>query len=196
MNKLFALAGLITFAAASHAQVMTFQPLEVIDAATHDQGITYSEGGLVLTKGVGEPFNFKTFGTLEARYPGSTAMFNDTIGGVSILNLVGGGSFSLASIDLDWLNGAGPVTVTFTGDITGGGTANDTFTLDGSNGLETFAFNSGFAAVDEVRWIQDNNFHQFDNIRTGAPVPEPMTMAIAGMALLAGARRRLRKSVA
>jgi hypothetical protein len=70
-----------------------------------------------------------------------------------------------------------PVTLTFTGQQAGGGTVQQTFTIEAPIGLptfDTFTF-SGFSNLVSVSWQQEVGpagvKHQFDNIRL---VPEPL----------------------
>jgi hypothetical protein len=73
--------------------------------------------------------------------------------------------------------------VTFIGDLFGGGTVSNSFTLDGLFGSQTFVF-SGFGSVTKMSWGQDPQFvgqtHQFDNIvasaNNGTAVPEPASL--------------------
>lgn len=169
----------------AHAAVIDFQSLEHVDNVNKDEGFTYSEDGFTLTE---ENMNqgFHTFGTLESRYSGSTALFNDTIGGVTKLVKDGGGVFDLNSIDLAELNGNRVATVTFTGNLSGGGTVTQSFTLDGNAfAPETFSF-VGFTNLVSVTWGQDSPFHQFDNIvldENLAPVPVPASLPLVLTAL-------------
>jgi hypothetical protein len=158
--------------------VIDFESLRVVDNATHDHGFVYAEDGFTLNN-LANDHGLATFGVLEPRFPGSTALFNNTVDGVTELIKTGGGAFHLTSIDLAELNGADHSIVAFTGELLGGGSVNQTFTLDGigpANGLQTFVFN-GFNDVVRVRWTQAAPYHQFDNITLGA-VPEPGTMAL------------------
>ena len=162
--------------------VLDFESLAVNDAGYHDRGTTYSEDGFTLNNLAVSP-PFRSFGTLESRFPGSTALFNDAIDGTTELVKTGGGAFDLASIDLAELNAANPAVVAFTGELLGGGSVNQAFTLDGigpANGLQTFNF-AGFNNVVRVTWAQVSPFHQFDNITIGR-VPEPGTAALLLMA--------------
>lgn len=110
-----------------------------------------------------------TFGTAEARYSGSTALFSNPISGVTTLTQVGPGAFNLTSIDLAELNGNNVANVTFVGNYQAGGTTTQTFTLDGAAfAAQTFAFNSSWTGLSSVTWTQVDPYHQFDNIVVGS----------------------------
>ena len=190
MNKLtFTSVGIMVGVLSANAAVIDFQALEVVNNSVNNVGTSVIEDGWMITKDAGEPFEFAVFGTLEARYPGSTALFNNTVNGMNRLEHGAFSVFDLVSIDLDFLNGS-PTTVTFTGFINGGGTVLQAFTTDNAVGLETFNF-AGFTNLTKVEWLQDNNFHQYDNIVVNV-VPEPGTIValMVGLALLASRRRR------
>jgi hypothetical protein len=143
--------------------IMDFEALEHVDANIEYHGDLYYENGFYVWEGSGQD-RLGTFGTLEARYPGSTAMFNDIINGVTGLTQADGGIFNLHSIDLSNLNNAGPTSVTFVGTRPDGFQVSKTFTTSGSpNVLETFQF-TGFNNLAYVQWVQESPYHQFDNI--------------------------------
>jgi hypothetical protein len=171
------------------ADVIDFQNLEVVANGSFSVGEVILEDGWSITKNAGEPFSFFVFGTLDPRYPGSTALYNNTIGGMNRLQHGGGSVFDLTSIDLDFLVG-NQATVNFTGFIDGGGTVMQSFQTDTNVGLETFNF-VGFQNLTSVEWLQDGSFHQYDNIVVNV-VPEPATMVvlIAGLGILVARRRR------
>lgn len=168
-----AVAGLIS--TSTYAVTIDFQSLEHIDASTVYHGpAAYTEDGYQIVN-LSDPIYLGTFGTLEGRYTGSTAMFNDITGGITELSKIGGGTFDLLSIDLAELNGSSPADVTFVRD--GGHT--QTFSLDAiAFGAETFVFDAGFLNSTTVTWSQDANYHQFDNI---VVIPEPASLAMIGL---------------
>ena len=173
------------------ADVLDFQNLEVVGIDAYDVGSVIVEDGWSITKDPGEPFNFYVWGTLAPFYPGSTALFNNTINGVNRLQHGGASNFDVTSIDLDYLNGgSATTTVSFTGYIFGGGTVVQSFETDAVTGLQTFNF-VGFDNLTSMEWIQDGNFHQYDNIVLNV-VPEPGTIVvlIAGISLVVARRRR------
>ena len=100
-----------------------------------------------------------------------------------------------------------PFDVTFIGTLADGATTvEQTFTLDGTFGPQTFFFDDDFTDLLSVSWKQQGNIHtassqwyQFDNIRLDegrqAAVPEPATMLLfaSGLLGLAGAYKK-RKS--
>ena len=81
-------------------------------------------------------------------------------------------------------------TVNFVGNLAGGGTVNASYTVQNGAGIETFSFAGlGFNGLSSVTWVQENNFHQFDNIAV-VTVPAPAGLALLGLGGLAATRRR------
>lgn len=178
---------------------------------------SYSEGGYDFASSVGG-FGSWDLSHLNSRYHDSPALFNaglnDIFAGIVVdppsvttLTRHGGGAFNLLSIDLSELYNLDSdigSTITFIADKVGGGTATEVVDLDGqwgSDSYQTFSFGSGFANVTAVRWAQVLHYHQFDNVvvedveAPGGGVPEPGSLALAGLALLgvAVARTRARR---
>ena len=170
-----------------------FQSLEQVNSGINYQGFAYSEDGYTLNN-LGS-IAFATFGTLVSRYKGSTALFNDTINGVTRLTKSDTGVFTLNSIDLADLNGQSPFDVFCTGTKSDASIVNQMFTGTGS--LLTYAF-TGFTDLVSVEWSQNSPFHQFDNINltSGAngpsAVPVPAAIWLFGSAALGffGLRRK------
>lgn len=186
--------------APAQAIVMNFESLAVNNASINNVGTTYTENGFTVSQ-VGAD-QFAVFGTQDNRYPGSTALFNNVIGGVSRLTQVGGGAFNLSSIDLTNLNNNQTVAVSFTGTRSDNSTIAQSFTTDAIlSTLETFSF-TNFTNLVSVDWTQDSPFHQFDNINVSAAsataVPEPFTIlgALFGAGYGVTLKRKLAKAQA
>ena len=178
------------FAGSANAIVIDFQSLEHNDSLNVDHGFQYIEDGFQIDE-LSANQGLHTFGTSESRYTGSTALFNDTVGGITELTDLGGSVFDLISIDLAELNRSSVADITF---MTNGGHS-QTFTLDGvAFSAETFLFDSGFLGVSSVTWTQDSPFHQFDNIVINE-VPEPASIVLLGLGLIGMSSLRKKKVV-
>ena len=206
ITKLTSLCLLILATMAGQAQagvILDFEGLSVANTGTNDVGDQYVESGFVLagtSTGLGTgSTEFARFGTISNRFTGSTALFSNTRGGLITLSEVDGNAFSLDSIDLAELNGNNVASTTFVGQLLGGGTTSQTFTLDGiAFGPETFTFDDSFNSVTSVIWTQANPFHQFDNIAiseavSSSAVPEPTSIATFGILFGFVALRRRRR---
>ncbi len=172
----------------SLAAVIDFQSLEHFDTSTTYHGKTYTEDGFQIESTIGG--FLATLGTEKSNYSDSTAMFHGTNSGVTELTRLGGGIFDLFSIDLAELNGGGASEVIFTRD----GGHSQSFLLDGvAFGAETFLFDSGFLGSSSVTWVQEDLFHQFDNINvspSAVPVPAAVWLFGSGLIGLFGMRKK------
>lgn len=172
------MATIFTATSAQALIVIDFESLQAGNNAVNYVGDVYTDGTFELTNlspGVG----LGTFGALESRFTGSTALFDDTADGVIMLHQIGDAPFDLAAINLASLNGSVPVEVTFLGTIASGGSVSQTFTVDGSAFVqETFNF-TGFSNLSKVEWTQSAPYHQFDNVVVNV-VPEPDTWLLVG----------------
>jgi len=123
------------------------------------------------------------------------------------LTQTSGQPFNLVSIDLARYFPFDPApTVTFTGIKSNGSTVNESFTVTvpvGTAAFQTFDF-TGFTDVTSVSWGQPpladglNQFSRIDIGATGAPVPEPGSVALlvslGGVLLGLRAAGRLRRA--
>lgn len=179
------------FALSAQAAVIDFQQLERITGGPFRVAIgvnTYIEDGFQIDYLGNRPNDgFYSLGTLDGRYTGSAALFNNTPGGDTQFSKVGGGTFDLYSIDLAKIGGTSFGDVTFTRD----GGHSQTFASDGMSITETFLFDAGFLGASAVTWTQslsNLHFHQFDNIYvdvgpTPSAVPVPAALLMFAPAL-------------
>lgn len=183
---LLALAG----TSAANATTITFDSLEQSGSSFQSMA-TYTELGFLLD-------SHRSFASAQQQnagwYAGSASLFNNFGGGITTLTKVGGGTFALYGISLARVSTSyGPgATVSFTGNVNGGGTVSQSFVVDAALAFSNFNF-SGFNNLSSVNWVQSAPYHQFDNIvLDNGQVPEPATLALFGLALagFAVARRK------
>ncbi len=189
--SLFAVAALTAVSQAAMAVTMDFNSLA--GAGLVNRGASYSENEFQLAAVGSNEFGLASIQSGDYRYTGTPSMLNFTNDGITELTRIGGGSFTLSSIDLDTINSGEPVTVTFEADKVSGQTVTQSFTTDlAFLSLQTVVF-SGFDEVWSVRWTQARPFHSFDNIVVApgqVPVPAPLALLSAGAIAAAMARRR------
>lgn len=174
------------------ASVITFDALT--RTGTASLPASYQEAGFQLTAGPGSAF--MAWGSNSPSYTGSAAMAA-AVSGVGdrliTLSQVGGGAFSLESIDFsEWtVDSDEPFEIVVTATLNGAWVWNFPLFLDGVFGVETFHFGSVFSNVTEVQFGPRGDYsYQFDNVVLGTPstaeVPEPGSIGLAGVALLGG----------
>src|SRR5882724_8933436 len=157
---LFAAATIFTVTSAQAVVIIDFESLETTNTTVNYVGDTYSDDGFEFTS-LSPGLGLGTFGSLESRFTGSTALFDDNADGVIRLNQIDDAPFDLLAINLASLNGSMSLDVTFVGTILGGGTVSQTFTVAGSPFVQqTFNFN-GFSNLAKVEWTQAPPYHQF-----------------------------------
>ena len=172
----------------ANATVITFDP---INSNTTKVYPSYTESGFQFTNDFVYASAFGSWGSTESNYAGSQALFNNANAGTTF-SKVGGGSFTLNSIDLSELSYApsysGSITVDIIGQLAGGGTVSYAAILDLMFGFETFNFGNLFSEVTSVYLKQDTYlFFQFDNVtinESSSPVPEPISMLLFGTGIV------------
>lgn len=186
---LFALALWTPQGAAATTVIIDFESLAHAGTATTPPQ-PYDEDGFRLTADTG----FAVWGTASPHHAGSAALYNDYPDEFTELTRIGGGTFSPVSIDLaELFDDSLSVSVTFVGTLPDTSTVLQTFTLDALHdgttaSFETFFFDASFQGIESLRWQQESEFHQFDNVVI--PEPSSLGLALLGLAGLARPRRR------
>ncbi|AFL74558.1 PEP-CTERM sorting domain-containing protein [Thiocystis violascens] len=156
-----------------------FEALATNGSDSPTVGASHAEQGFLVTND-----EFATDGLTSPFYlGGSTYIYSDTPNSTISLINTQGFAFSMQSIDLAELMDF-DVSVTFIGTKADTSTVQQTFTLDGQSGFETFAFNSDFDRLASLSWGQTADFHAFDNINLEVTVPAPATILLLGSGLL------------
>lgn len=191
MLKTAAASAILLFAAGAQATVIDFDKASVAQlshvrllAASYGQ--TYTEEGFQLQSS-GTFLNSLVVSDLTYK-AGSYAM-GATPGATT--TLTGGSAFSISSIDLLRVPSITSWSVIFTGTKADASKVTQSFTFN-SNSWKTFTFDADFNNLTSLSWNEGAlRTFAFDNINVSAvPEPETYAMLLAGLGLVALARRR------
>ncbi len=173
-----------------HAVTIQFDSLAHDDDLQTYHGNSYTEAGFTLS---GVPLYSN--GMQHGNYLGSTGLSFGNQGVTGTLTADSGNPFTVASIDLGEVD-LGEQSITFTGNLQGGGTTMTTFVKNSlqNPGFETFFFDSTFTNLVSLEWMNSGPyFHQFDNIVV-TPVPAAAWLFGSGLLGLMGITRRRRSA--
>jgi MYXO-CTERM domain-containing protein len=183
--------GLLLAAQASQAVVLDFESLATGGTSLNNVADGYAEDGFKFLN-LTIPNAADSFGvwqTGSGAHPGSTALFNQWQDAITQLTQIGGVAFNASSIQLASLNLSPlPNTVTFVGTRADNSTVTQAITMVNPSVLSTYSF-VGMNNLVKLEWSQAVPFHQFDNINVSS-VPEPASLAVVGLGVLALIRRR------
>ena len=195
------LASILVLAAASNAAAsvtVTFDSLTSASQRTDYPSGVYVEQGYQFA--AGELSSWGTSAPQNADPDGAT-LFGSFDGTNVTVSKVGGGPFTLTSIDVGDANNfgwAGAIPIDYT---TAGGTTTTSLVLDSIVGLQTFVTNR----TDLLSFTlhQQNPYFQIDNVVFGSdavvdpvaavPEPEAWALMLAGFAFAGAAIRRQRR---
>jgi len=192
--NLLKIAAAATLLATAGAQATTidFDAASVTSQLTHISlpnsywGSSYVEDGFLLQSSAWLPNSLVVAGnSLSA---GSYAMGATPL---ATTTLTGASAFSIGSIDLRRGFSFSNWSVTFTGTKADASTVTQSFSLNNTN-WNTFTFGAGFSNLTSLSWDEGAlRVYAFDNINvTAVPEPETYAMMLAGLGLVALARRR------
>ena len=157
-------------------------------------------GFTLITTGANAGFGFARYGTDSDRFPGSTALLNNTVDRDTVLTKDGGGSFSIGEISLETTNVvSGGFGLLFTGTKSNNSKVDQKFSIDNTTyALQTSLFSTAFTDIVYLRWTQGSPGHQFDNLVlheavSAVPAPAGFLLFTTGLMGLGIVLRRSRK---
>lgn len=191
--SLLALAGLVFVSPARAQTKLDFENLPNPTGSGQSntlQGVTVSQNGFTVSATTGNIASITPDAMAQANYTGSVSPYQANPNRLTILTQDNGNPFRINSIDLANLFTQAAVpggfSVTFTGDVQGGGTVTQTFTHLADDSLTTFNFDNSFNNLTALEFTQGDNTtthpYQFDNVvvngPAAAPTPEPGSLAL------------------
>ena len=200
MKKLLAALLVTTFSWSANATVINFDAIDNTSGNAFGgnsldiDGFNFSNSGqnngAILHWFQGSSYNADPDGTTYSHNYGRT---------ITTLTQIGGAAFTINSLDIGNVYNSSPYSQTFrfTADVFGGGSLSRDFVSDALSGLETVNFNwdniVSFTFTETTgTYLQADNFVLDADVDDSNDIPEPATLGLFGIALLA--MRRLRRS--